>query len=83
VLRRAAPRPEAYERCEPPGPEAAEAAREVSLWPFSRQFCGYSAFTALAMLGYATFAVLAYLLESVAKAPRMPEWRCSSPTTSG
>lgn len=61
-LRRAAPHPEAYE------PPAARATSPVDdgqsgLWSFSARFWGYSAFTALTMLGFATFAVLAYHLQ--------------------
>jgi len=63
LLRRAAPHPEAYEQSESPQPSTAGTTQSMSTWRFSRRFWGYSAFTALTMLGYATFAILAYHLQ--------------------
>lgn len=62
LLRRAVPDPEAYER---PREEAAGAGPDTprSLWSFSSGFWSYSVFTALTMLGYATFAILSYHLQ--------------------
>ncbi len=78
-LRRAAPHPEAYEQpaqqraaqtAEHPVERAddrpagtATLEGRGSLWRFSAGFWGYSAFTALTMLGFATFAVLGYHLQ--------------------
>lgn len=66
LLRRAVPRPEAYEEAETarsgPAPAGAVAVA-LPWWRFSARFWGYSAFTALTMLGYATFAVLAFHLQ--------------------
>ena len=61
LLHRAAPHPEAYEPLDerPASATAAVAGR----WSFSAEFWSYSAFTALTMLGFATFAVLAYHLQ--------------------
>jgi MFS family permease len=63
LLRRAAPQPEAYEP-EPQEVRAGPDASVSSLWTFSPRFWSYSAFTALTMLGYATFAILAYHLQA-------------------
>lgn len=65
LLRRAAPHPETYEQPAPqPQPTgAADREARMPLWRFSRRFWGYTAFTALTMFGYATFAVLAYHLQ--------------------
>lgn len=59
ILRRRAPHPEAYEQGERTKTVAAQ--REAP--PLSTRFWGYSGFTALTMLGYATFAVLAFHLQ--------------------
>jgi MFS family permease len=61
LLRRAVPRPEAYESG--PARPASSAGGAASRWRFSRRFWGYGVFTALTMLGYATFAVLAFHLQ--------------------
>jgi MFS family permease len=63
VLRRAAPHPEAYEQPAPRPAGSCEVAGQGSLWRFSSRFWGYTAFTALTMVGFATFAVLAYHLQ--------------------
>jgi MFS family permease len=61
LLRRAAPHPEAYE---PPDERPTSATKAAAgRWSFSAGFWAYSAFTALTMLGFATFAVLAYHLQ--------------------
>ncbi|MFC6704551.1 MFS transporter [Flexivirga alba] len=62
-LRRGAPHPEAYEQ-ERATPRGAETVLLQAERPrLSTRFWGYSAFTALTMLGYATFAVLAFHLQ--------------------
>lgn len=63
LLRHMTPHPEAYEKSEPMQSGRAESPRPLASWRFSAQFWGYSAFTALTMLGYATFAVLGYHLQ--------------------
>jgi len=71
-LRRAVPTPAAYD---PVGSDAVAAARAGTpepWWRFSRRFWAYSAFTALTMLGFATFGVLAYHL---AVARVLPAWQ--------
>ena len=70
-LRRAVPAPAAY------GPESGPAtAWPVAVvqgpwWRFSRRFWAYSAFTALTMVGFATFGVLSYHLQVDSV---LPEW---------
>ncbi len=61
-LRRAVPRPADYEptRTEHAGTRTAAA---EPWWRFSGRFWAYTGFTALTMLGYATFGVLAYHLQ--------------------
>ena len=61
-LRRAVPHPEAYEQ-PADRPTGSVADQRNGMWSFSGRFWGYSAFTALTMLGFATFAVLAYHLQ--------------------
>lgn len=56
-LRRAVPVPAAYEDAPPGGSTATDGQR------FSRRFWVYTAFTAMTMLGYATWGVLAYHLQ--------------------
>lgn len=70
-LRLAAPRPAAYE---PADELPAEGAQSGSLWRQSPRFWLYAAFTALTILGYATFAVLSYHLavRHVVAAPDVP-----------
>lgn len=62
ILRRRAPHPEAYEQ---PTADArpAKPVADQAKPPLSNRFWGYSAFTALTMLGYATFAVLGFHLQ--------------------
>ncbi|MES1956264.1 MFS transporter [Salinisphaera hydrothermalis] len=57
-LRRAVPRPTAYEPEQTVADEPAEATGKIH--NFSRTFWLYTAFTAMSMLGFSTFAVLAY-----------------------
>lgn len=61
ALRWAAPHPEAYEQQPAPSPPEAAAPERQPRLP--ARFWGYTVFTALTMLGYATFAVLAYHLQ--------------------
>ncbi len=57
-LRRAVPTPEAYDAAVATAPVASS--RVEPWWRFSARYWAYSAFTALSMLGFATFGVLAY-----------------------
>lgn len=61
LLRHNAPHPEDYEERDANTTKNVAAQQERP--PLSPRFWGYSAFTALTMLGYATFAVLAFHLQ--------------------
>jgi MFS family permease len=71
VLRRAVPDPAAYEHptaeypvpAEPEHDATSKAGAVPGRWRFSGRFWGYTGFTALTMLGYATFGVLGYHLQ--------------------
>lgn len=63
VLRLRAPHPEAYETVTADGQETKNVGEQGGRPQLSARFWGYSAFTALTMLGYATFAVLAFHLQ--------------------
>lgn len=68
VLRRVVPYPAAYDQPvahgAPVGPAVQPVDDDASAgWRFSGQFWGYTGFTALTMLGYATFGVLGYHLQ--------------------
>jgi MFS family permease len=61
-LRRAVPVPAAYEPADQHGATTAGAGAATAA-PFPRRFWLYTGFTAVAMLGFATFGVLAYHLQ--------------------
>ena len=69
-LRRAVPAPAAYApRAEPATTGTAPPGGNEPWWRFSRLFWAYSGFTALTMVGFATFGVLSYHLEVDAVVP--------------
>lgn len=69
-LRRAVPAPAAYETAPHRPAAGTPALGPEPWWQFSRRFWAYSTFTALTMLGFATFGVLSYHLEVAAVVPK-------------
>jgi len=69
-LRRAVPMPAAYEPDDVAPPKSSSDADGGPSWRFSGRFWVYSGFTALTMVGFATFGVLSYHLEVASVVPR-------------
>lgn len=70
-LHRAVPDPAAYDPDADPASRPSQPAAEGEpWWRFSRRFWAYSGFTALTMVGFATFGVLSYHLEVAHVVPR-------------
>lgn len=70
-LRRAVPTPASYDPGSSSG-DGTPAPAAGAWWRFSRRFWNYSAFTALTMIGFATFGVLSYHLEVTHV---LPDWQ--------
>ena len=71
-LRRAVPAPAAYDPDSRHATAGPAAVSEGPWWRFSRRFWTYSGFTALTMVGFATFGVLSYHLQV---ASVLPDWQ--------
>ena len=69
-LRRAVPNPAHYDPASRQAATSPPASTGEPWWRFSRRFWAYSGFTALTMMGFATFGVLSYHLEVAAVVPK-------------